>query len=70
MNLNYIKDKICSELLVKKIFVYKGIRNQNEKFIGKIKKCYSNIFIIELSEGNIKSFSYNDVIMGNLLILS
>ena len=70
MNLNYVKEKVYSELLIKKTFVYKGIRNQNDKFIGRIKKCYSNIFIIELYDGNIKSFSYNDVIMGNLLILS
>ena len=70
MNLKYIIEQVESKRFKRKKFIYKGIRNQKEKFIGIIKKCYPNIFIVELVNGRIKSFSYNDIIMGNLVILS
>ena len=70
MNLNKVKNYIKNMLFEEHVFVYKGVRNQVEKFRGKINNCYSGIFIIELSDGRIKSFSYNDVIMGNLIVFS
>ena len=70
MNLDYVKNHIKNMKLEEHTFVYKSIRNQNQKFVGKINNCYSGIFTVELLDGRIKSFSYNDVIMGNLIISS
>lgn len=69
MNINHIKRKVFNEVMVKHFFIYKGNRNQIEKFNGIIYKCYSRIFIIKLFDGRIKSFSYSDIMIGNLEIL-
>ncbi len=69
MNIEYIRNKVKNELNVKHSFIYNGIRNQIEKFDGVINKCYSGIFTILLTDNKIKSFSYNDIIIGNLEIL-
>ena len=66
MNINYIRNKIFEQINIKHLFIYKGNRNQIEKFEGEIVKCYSRIFIIKLLNGAIKTFSYNDFIIGNL----
>ena len=70
MNLNNIKETIKSNIDVRHKFKYVGARNQIEDFYGVIKKCYSAVFIIELDDGTIKSFSYNDYIIKNLKIIS
>ena len=69
MNLNQIKKYIQSIVGEKHVFLYKGIRNQNEKFEGVITKTFPSIFIIELSNGKILSFNYNDFIIKNIKIL-
>ena len=69
MNIKYIIKQVETKQFKRNKFIYKGIRNQKEKLTGIIKKCYPNIFIVELVSGQIKSFSYNDIIMGNLVIL-
>ena len=54
------------ELRGKKIkFRYNGSRNQIEEFEGIIVNCYSYVFIIDLGDSK-KSFSYSDVLIGNL----
>ncbi len=60
-----VRDKII-DLRDKKIkFRYNGSRNQIEEFEGIITNCYNYVFVIEA--GNIrKSFSYADVLIGNL----
>lgn len=68
MNLKYVRNKIFLLLNQRYSFVYKGNRNQIESFIGTIEKCYSRIFIIRLNDQSIKSFSYSDIIIGNLEI--
>ena len=69
MNINNIKNKVFKLIDCNYTFIYKGNRNQVEKFNGVISKCYSRIFLIKLLDGSIKSFSYNDIIIGNLEIL-
>ena len=69
MNLNYIRNKIFLLLNHRYSFIYKGNRNQIERFVGVIEKCYSRIFIIRLFDGSIKTFGYSDIIIGNLEIL-
>ena len=69
MNLNYIRNKIFLLLNQRYSFVYKGNRNQTERFVGFIEKCYSRIFVIRVLDDSIKTFSYSDIIIGNLEIL-
>ena len=70
MNLNRAKSTILGLIKKQLFFEYKGSRNQVEVFSGRIVKCYSSIFIVELDNKTIKSFSYNDFIIGNLKIIS
>lgn len=55
---NYLKTKIGSNIVI----VYYGSRNRKEKFNGVLYKLYNNIFVIKLYNGEIKSFSYVDVL--------
>ncbi len=69
MNLDRAKETINSYLGKKCSFVYKGARNQVEKFDGIISNCFPYIFIIKLDNGQVKSFSYNDFIIKNIKII-
>ena len=69
MNLDAAKNKIKSYLGNNYKFIYKGARNQIEEFNGKIVKCYPSIFIIETDNHIIKSFTYNDFIIRNIIIV-
>ncbi len=69
MNIDVAKRVVKSNLLVRNRFLYKGNRNQNEEFIGTISKMFPAIFIIELDNSVIKSFSYSDLLVGNLKII-
>ena len=55
---NYLKTKVGSNVLI----VYYGSRNRKEKFNGVLYKLYSNIFTIKLYNGEVKSFSYSDIL--------
>ena len=55
---NYLKTKVGSNVVI----VYYGSRNRKEKFNGVLYKLYSNIFTIKLYNGEIKSFSYSDIL--------
>ena len=44
-------------------------RNKYEKYDVVIKELYSNIFLVELKEKMIKSFSYTDVITSTIKII-
>lgn len=62
MTINKIRFLI-GNLLGKNItVVFYGSRNKKEKYTGMVYKLYRNIFIIKLPSGNIKSFSYIDVL--------
>ncbi len=69
MNLSQIKKYIQSIVGEEHLFLYRGIRNQNEKFEGCITKTFPSVFIIELENGKILCFSYNDFIVKNIKIL-
>ena len=51
-------------------FKFKGARNQVDEFIGKIVESYNSVFTVKDSNkmGRIKSYSYNDILIGNLEI--
>lgn len=69
MNILKIKDNLLERMNKKIDFKYNGNRNQIEKFSGKIIKCYKSIFLIELPDKTTKTFSYTDILIGNLEIL-
>ncbi len=58
-----IKANYGKRALVKVI----GIRNKNEMFEGIISECYDNVFILNTKFGK-KSFSYSDVLVGNIAV--
>ena len=60
-----VRDEIIDLRDKKIMFRYNGSRNQIEEFEGIITNSYNYVFVIET--GNIKkSFSYADVLIGNL----
>lgn len=62
---NNIKSMIGLELL----FRYHGSRNQLEEFTGFISQVYPNVFLVSSnSVERVRSFSYSDVLIGNLEI--
>lgn len=69
MNLDAIRKKINSYINVECNFLYKGSRGQFERFKGSIIKLYPRIFVIKTTNNKIKSFSYNDYIIGNIKVI-
>ncbi len=60
---NFIKSNNGKKIIVKVI----GIRNKSEIFEGIISECYNNVFILMTKIGK-KSFSYSDVLVGNIVV--
>ena len=61
---NYLKTKIGSNIVI----IYYGSRNRKEKYNGVLYKLYGNIFAIRLCSGEIKSFSYIDILTKTIQI--
>ena len=60
----YLSRKIGSRIVV----IYYGSRNRKERYEGIIFKIYRNIFTIRLCNGDIKSFSYFDIMTKTIKI--
>lgn len=69
MNINVARRIVFKNLEVENKFFYHGPRNQNEEFVGYINKAYPAIFTIITDDGRTLSFSYSDLLIGNLKIL-
>lgn len=69
MTLNKIKEYIRSNKNITHKFVFHGSRNQDEEFIGTITSAYPSIFIIALENGQVRSYSYSDLLISNLEVL-
>ena len=69
MTLDSVREKIILNKGILKTFEFKGSRNQSLKFDGIITDVYPAIFTITLSNNEIKSFSYSDVLIENLRII-
>ena len=61
---NYLRTKIGSRIVV----IYYGSRNRKEIYKGVLFKLYGNIFTIRLLNGEIKSFSYIDILTKTIQI--
>ena len=60
----YIKSKIGSRVIV----VSLQNRNKEERYEGIISNTYQNIFTILENNGQCKSFSYVDILIGNVRV--
>ena len=65
MNLNIIKEQISKSLNKKVLVSVYGLRNRVDRYEGTLYKMYPNIFTI-LINGEEKSFTYRDVITGEV----
>ena len=61
---NYLKTKIGFNIAI----IYYGSSNRKEIYKGVLYKLYGNIFTIRLYNGDIKSFSYIDVLTKTIQI--
>ena len=50
------------------VVVYYGSRNRRERYKGILWKLYNNVFTIRLSNGDIKSFTYIDILTKTIQI--
>lgn len=57
----FIKSNYGRRVLIKIL----GIRNKIDMVEGIISECYSHVFIVRTKFGN-KSFTYTDVLVGNI----
>ena len=61
---NYLNTKIGSNIVV----VYYGSRNRKEIYRGILWKLYRNVFAVKLPSGEVKSFSYIDILTKTIQI--
>ena len=69
--INKVKEDIKNKKGKKYHFRFNGARNQIEEFDGIITEVYNHIFIIKTigNKNEIKTFTYNDVLIENIEIL-
>ncbi len=70
MNITNVKEKVdvlCGKTLA---FKYNGARNQKEEFSARIVKTYPSVFLVQVQcdNKNMRSFTYNDVLIETLEI--
>ena len=68
MNIASIKRYMLSKIGSKIVIIYYGSRNRRERYIGILEKIYYNVFTIRLINGDIKSFSYSDILTKTIQI--
>ncbi len=68
MNIKCIREYLVSKIGSKIIVIYYGSRNKKERYDGVVWKIYKNIFIIRTFNGDIKSFSYIDILTRTIKI--
>jgi uncharacterized protein Veg len=61
---NYLRTKVGSNIVI----IYYGSRNRKEKYNGVLYKLYGHIFAIKLYNGDVKSFSYSDILTKTIQI--
>lgn len=62
MNVKSIKRYLASKIGTRIVVIYYGSRNRKERYEGLIYNVYNNIFTIKTCTGEIKSFSYIDIL--------
>ncbi len=59
----FIRENYGRRVIIKVI----GIRNKTDMVEGIISECYKNLFIVTTKFGK-KSFTYTDVLIGNIVV--
>lgn len=71
MNITKIKEDLTIRKGKKLKFRFNGSRNQIEEFFGEIVSTHDSIFVIKLRDKEgVKSFSYSDILIKKLVVLS
>ena len=68
MNIKNIKRYLSAKIGSNVVIIYYGSRNRKELYRGILCKLYGNIFTVKLFTGEIKSFSYIDVLTKTIQI--
>ena len=68
MNIRNIKHYMLSRVGARIVIIYYGSRNRKEKYIGILDKIYCNVFTVKLCTGEVKSFSYSDILTKTIQI--
>ena len=68
MNIKGIKRYLCTKINARIIIIYYGSRNRKERYEGILYQLYNNVFTIKLPTGEIKSFSYIDILTKTIQI--
>lgn len=68
MTIDKVKEELNNHLGDKITIKYNLGRNKYEKYDVIVKELYNHIFLVELSNTNIKSFSYSDIITKTIKI--
>jgi len=68
MNIKNIKKYLASKIGSKIVVIYYGSRNRKERYDGVLYKIYQNVFTIRLSNGDIRCFTYIDIITKTIRI--
>ena len=68
MNIKQIKWYLATKIGSNVIIIYYGSRNRKERYDGVLWKVYSNIFTIKMFNGDIKCFTYNDILTKTIQI--
>lgn len=61
---NYLRTKIGDNIVI----IYYGSRNKKEIYRGVLLRLYCNIFTVRLVSGEVKSFSYIDILTKTIQI--
>lgn len=69
MMIENVKQIVAANQGIERSFRFHGSRNQTDEFQGVITDLYPAVFTIQLSNHNIKTFSYSDILMQSLEIL-
>lgn len=68
MSIRQIKVFLCSVIGSKIVVIYNGSRNRKEKYCGILLAVYNNIFTIKTPVGELKCFSYIDILTKTIQI--
>lgn len=68
MNIKTIRRYLASRIGARVVIIYCGSRNRRERYDGTVCKIYQNIFTVKLVNGDIKSFSYIDILTKTIQI--
>lgn len=70
MTIDKVKTIVLNNKGITNDFIFHGSRNQDEKFRGVITAMYPAVFTIVLDSGQVRSYSYSDLLISNLEIVN